>query len=73
MILTIHKSKLSKSKSMLLPSPFLGNRVAPISISFAFGLHSDASTVNATVRAGYLVGSPVCFTPMLFPEVQNAK
>ena len=47
-------------------------RIPPISVSLAFGPHSCASTVNATVE-GWPSGSTVCFTPMLFPEVLNAK
>ena len=60
------------SKSKFLPSPFLVIRVAPISVSLAFGSHDYASTVNATI-GDWPSGSTVCFTPMLFPEVQNAK
>ena len=48
------------------------NRAAPISVSLAFGSHSCANTVNATV-GGWRSGSSVCFTPVLFPEVLNAK
>ena len=48
------------------------NRASPIAISLAFGPHSCASTVNATV-GGWRTGNTVCFTPMLFPEVLNAK
>ena len=44
------------------------SRVAPISVSLAFGPHSCATTVNATV-----LGGPSGSTPMLFPEVLNAK
>ena len=58
--------------SKFLPSPFLVDRAAPISASLAVGPHSCASTVNATV-GGWPSGSTVCFTPMLFPEVLNAK
>ena len=47
------------SKSKFLPSLFLVNRAAPISVSLAFGPHSYASTVNATVGAGHLVPLPV--------------
>ena len=32
----------------------LANRAAPINVSLAFGPHSCASTVNATVGAGHL-------------------
>ena len=43
-------------KSKLPLSPFLVKRVAPISVSLAFGPHSHASAVNATVKgAGHLV------------------
>ena len=59
-------------KSKFLPSPFLVNRAAPISVSLPFGPHSCASAVNVTV-GGWPSGSTVCFTPMLFPEVLNAK
>ena len=48
------------------------NRAVPISISLAFGPHSYASTVKATV-GGWPFGSAVCSTPVLFPEVLNAK
>ena len=58
--------------STFLPSPFLVNRAAPISVSLAFGPHSYASRVNATVR-GWPSGSTVCFTPMFFSEVLNAN
>ena len=51
---------MSKSKSKFLPSPFLVNRAAPISVSLAFGLHSCAITVNATV-GGWPSGSTLCF------------
>ena len=54
------------------PRFFLVNRAAPIFVSLAFGPHSCASTVNATVD-GWKSGRTVCFTPMLFPEVLNAK
>ena len=50
----------------------LTNRAAPTSASLAFGQHSYASTANATV-GGWPSGSTVCFTPMLFPKVLNAK
>ena len=60
------------SKSNFLPSPFLVNRAAPISVSSAFGPHRCVSTVNAAVE-DWPSGSTVCFTPMLFPEVLNAK
>ena len=56
-----------RQEAKFLPSPFFVNMTAPISVSLAFGLHSYASTVNATVR-GWPSGSTVCFTPMLFPE-----
>ena len=59
-------------KVKVLPSPFLVNRAASISVSFAFGPYSYASTVNATV-GGWPSGCTVGFTPMLFPEVLNAK
>ena len=45
----------TKSKSKFLPSTFLVNRATPISVLLAFGPHSYASTVNATVGAGHLV------------------
>ena len=48
------------------------NRVASISVQIAFGSHSCASTVNATVE-GWSSGNTVCFTSMLYPEVLNAK
>ena len=48
------------------------NRVVHISVSLAFGPHSCATTVNATV-GGLQSGGTVCFTPMLFPKVLNAK
>ena len=50
----------------------LVNWVAPIAVSLAFGPHSYVSTVNATV-GGWPSFSNVSFTPMLFPEVLNAK
>ena len=50
----------------------LVNRMAPISVSLAFGPHSCASTENATVW-GWLSGSSVFLTPMLFPKMLNAK
>ena len=62
----------SKQKSKFLPSQFLLNRAAPISVSLAFGAHSCTSTVNATV-GGWPTGRTVCLASMLFPEVQNAK
>ena len=64
------KSKTKKSK--FFPSPFLVNRVAPISVSLAFGPHSSSTTVNAAT-GGWPSCSTVCFTPMLFPEVLNAR
>ena len=60
-----------KSESKFLPSPFLVNRVMPIFVSLAFGQYSYTSTVNATVWGDHLVA--VCFTPMLFAYVLNAK
>ena len=48
------------------------NRAAPISVSSAFGPHSCARAVNATV-GGWPSGNNVCLTPMPFPEVLNAK
>ena len=48
------------------------NRAVSISVSLAFGPRSYTSTVNATV-GGRPPGSTVCFTPMLFSEVLNAK
>ena len=63
---------ISQKKSKFLPSPFLVNRVAPISVLLAFGPHSCASTVNATA-GGWPSGSTVCFPLMLFPEMLNAK
>ena len=56
----------------VLPSPFSMNRAAPISISLAFGPHSSANRVNSTV-GGWPSRSTLCFTPMLFPKVLNAK
>ena len=41
-------------------------------MALAFGPHNFAVTVSATV-GGWPYGSTVCFTPMLFPEVLNAK
>ena len=61
-----------KKKSKFLPSPFLVNRAAPISVPLAFGPQSCASAVNPIV-GGWPSGSTVCFAPMLFPEVLNAK
>ena len=43
-------------KSKFLPSPFLVKRAAPVSISLAYGPHSCASTVNATVGGGGATG-----------------
>ena len=54
------------------PLPCLVNMTAPISVSLAFGPHSCASTANATV-GGWPSGSTVCFSPMHFPKVLNAK
>ena len=54
------------------PSQYLVDWAAPISVSLAFGPHSRASTVNTTV-GGWQSSSTVCFTPILFPEVLNAK
>ena len=59
-------------KSKLLPSPFLVNKVAPISVSLAFGPHNCVSTMHATV-GGWPSGGTVWFTPMLFPNVLNSK
>ena len=64
--------KASYTKLKVLPSPFLVNRAAPVSVSLAFGPHSYTSTVNATV-GGWSSGSTLCFTATLFPEVLNAK
>ena len=50
----------------------LANRASPLSVSLAFGPHSCASTVNTTVR-GWPSGRTACSTPVLFPEVLNAK
>ena len=54
----------------VLPSAFLVNRAAPISISLAIGTDSYETILNAT---GWASGSTVCFSPMLFPKVLNAK
>ena len=62
----------SQEMSKFLPSPLLVNKAASIFVSLAFGPHSCASTVNVTV-GGWPSGSTVCFTPMLFPDVLNAK
>ena len=67
-----HHFRSSSQMSKFLPSPFLGHRVVPISISVAFGPRSCASTVYVTVR-GWSSSSTVCFTPMLFPKMLNAK
>ena len=64
--------QVSNSKSTFLTSPFFMKRAAPISVSLSFGPHSCVSTVNAAV-GGWPSGSTVRFTPMLFPEVMNAK
>ena len=48
------------------------NRAAPISVSLAFGPHSCATTVNATV-GGWPSGSTVCLTRIVFAEKMNAK
>ena len=48
------------------------NRAVPTSVSLAFGSHSHASKVNASAW-GWPSDSTVCFPPMLFPEVLNAK
>ena len=53
---------INKSKSTFLPSPFLVNRVAPFSVSLAFGPHSCASTVNATV-GGWPYRTPTYSVP----------
>ena len=45
---------------------------APVSVSFAFGPHSSAGAVNATVR-DWPSGITVSFTLTLFPKVLNAK
>ena len=66
------ESSRVKSKSTFLPSPFLVNRAAPISVSLAFGPHRCASKVNATV-GGWPSGTTVHFTPMLFPKALNTK
>ena len=73
LVFVIHTQYVKvKVKSKFLPSPFLVKRAEPISVSLAFGPHICLSTVNATV-GGWLSGSTVCFTPMIFPEVLNAK
>ena len=54
------------------PSPFLVNRAASISVSLAFGPHSCVSTMNATV-GDWPSGSTVLLTPMLFPNMVNAR
>ena len=63
------ESSRVESKSTFLPSPFLVNRVAPISVSLAFGPHRCASKVNATV-GGWPSGSTVHFIslPCSFPK-----
>ena len=75
------KGKRSKEKTGLgdinnlnawLGFPFVLNRMVIISASLAFGPRSCANTANASVGS-WPSGSAVCFTPMLFPEVLNAK
>ena len=53
-------------------SLFLVHRVTLIFVLLAFGPHSYASIVNAAV-GGWQSGSTVCLTPMLVPNVLNAK
>ena len=57
---------VSRVKDKLSP-PFLVNRVAPISVSLAFGPHSCASTVDATVGVGHVVTLCVSL-PCSFPK-----
>ena len=49
-----------------LPLTISVQRITLMSVSLAFGPHSFASTVNATVW-GWPARSTVCFTPILFP------
>ena len=54
-------TQLNLSKKLkLLPSQFLVNGAAPISVALAFGPHSYARTVNVTV-GGWPSGSTVCW------------
>ena len=64
--------RVSKVKVKVLSLTILVNRVAPISVSLSFGPHSYTSTVSTTV-GDWPSGSTVCFTPVLFPRVLNAK
>ena len=67
-----HCTVYEHTKSKFHPSQFFGsaNRAAPISFSLAIGQH----TAQGMLRfGGWPSGSTVCFTPMLFPKVLNAK
>ena len=59
---------ITAKKSKFLPSPFLVKRVAPVSVSLAFGLHGYTSARNDTV-GGWPSGSTVFLTPMLSREI----
>ena len=50
----------------------LVNTVASIFVSLAFGRQSCPGIVNGTV-GGWPSGSTMYFTPILFPEMLNAK
>ena len=58
--------------SAFILSPCSVTTTAPVSVSFAFGPHSSAGAVNATVR-DWASGITVSFTLTLFPKVLNAK
>ena len=55
------------TKVKFLPSPFLVNKAVPISVSLAFGPHSYASTVNATVRGSSHLVALCVSLPRFFP------
>ena len=59
-----HSHGLSQKVLFSVPLTILIQRIALISVSLAFGPHSCASTVNATV-GGLPSGSTVCFTVIL--------
>ena len=65
----VQNNKIEK-KAKFLRSQILVIRAALVSVSLTFGSHS--CTVNATV-GDWPSGSTVCFTPMLFFKVLNAK
>ena len=60
---TLYKKRVCQSESPSLA--IFMNREAPISVSFALGQHSCASTMHATV-GNWPSGSTVRFTPVLF-------